>query len=225
MCAAMKTPVEDLFCPYLFEGATLDNNGIPVLARMDNIPIPSSMVPFDKMGTAISRGEIHQCLCGFCCDTKLRSMLFNADKHLESYKWFDSVTTPDLTIMDGRPPCIQQSVVCLTRAFGSYLQRNGIPVIPTVRWGDPSTYSFCFLGIPKRYIVAVSTLTCTGSREERMAFRHGLIAMLEELEPKIVLVYGSMPGDIFDSLPNLGSTTFRRYPSRKERAHQKRDDA
>lgn len=38
------------------------------------------------------------------------------------------------------------------------------------------------------------------SKEERFQFRSGLIEMLNELEPIIVLVYGAIPDDVFDGL-------------------------
>ena len=43
-----------------------------------------------------------------------------------------------------------------------------------------------------------------------MYFREGLLAMLEELEPKVVLVYGAMPDKIFGDLKN--KTHFIQYP-------------
>ena len=40
--------------------------------------------------------------------------------------------------------------------------------------------------------------------------RHGLMAMLDELQPEVVLVYGAMPDDIFHGL--LDCTQFVQYP-------------
>ena len=43
------------------------------------------------------------------------------------------------------------------RWCGAYLVSKGIPVIPTVSWGDKSTFDFCFEGIENGSTVAVST--------------------------------------------------------------------
>lgn len=43
------------------------------------------------------------------------------------------------------------------RWCGAYLASKDIQVIPTVNWGDENTFEFCFDGIPKGSIVAVST--------------------------------------------------------------------
>lgn len=43
------------------------------------------------------------------------------------------------------------------RWCGAYLAEKEFRVIPTVSWGDGSTFDFCFEGIPKGSTVAVST--------------------------------------------------------------------
>ena len=46
--------------------------------------------------------------------------------------------------------------------------------------------------------------------ESKRYFREGLIAMLDELEPQVVLVYGSMPNQIFGGLSDR--TKFVQFP-------------
>ena len=53
----------------------------------------------------------------------------------------------------------------------------------------------------------------------RSYFKKGLGAMLDYLEPKIVLVYGNMPEDIFGEYH--GRATFTRYESEIEKTHKK----
>ena len=43
------------------------------------------------------------------------------------------------------------------RWCGAYLSDKGIKVIPTVSWSDEKSIEFCFKGIEKGSIVAVST--------------------------------------------------------------------
>lgn len=40
------------------------------------------------------------------------------------------------------------------------------------------------------------------SEKSKRYFREGLIAMLDEFEPEVVLVYGAMPKKIFGGLEN-----------------------
>jgi hypothetical protein len=114
---------------------------------------------------------------------------------------------------------LQETNTYFNRAVAYYLQKNGIPVIPNVRWGEESTFDFAFLGIPKHQIVAVSTHGCmrgdtTTKNLVRDCFVKGLPVMLDRLEPKQVIVYGHMPETVFG--PYLGKTNFVRYPSEIE---------
>ena len=57
------------------------------------------------------------------------------------------------------------------------------------------------------------------SREERRMFKTGLGAMLDVIQPKIVLVHGYMPDEIFGEY--VGQVEFHRYASQFERTHLK----
>lgn len=105
----------------------------------------------------------------------------------------------------------------MNRAIGHYFQSKGMYVIPNIRWGDERTYTTtelpekaAFLGAPKHSILSVGTYGCIKSKEDKRYFREGLIAMLDELEPEVVLVYGSMPRQIFEGIENR--THFVHYP-------------
>jgi len=104
----------------------------------------------------------------------------------------------------------------LNRAVGYYLSQQGIYVIPNIRWGDERTYKADFLGekvafqgVDKHSIVSVGTYGQIRSAESKRYFREGLEEMLKEIEPEVVLVYGSMPDKIFGDL--LDKTTFIQY--------------
>ena len=122
------------------------------------------------------------------------------------------------------PHCIQATSTYMNRAIGYYEQCRGISVIPNVRWGDSTTYDFCFLGIPKQSVVAISAHGAIARDKSnqnllRRIFKDGLRKMLEVLEPTDVLVYGRMPPDIFEEFDGL--TRFHRYPSEFETTHTK----
>ena len=102
------------------------------------------------------------------------------------------------------PLVLQIANTYMSRAIGHYLQQQGIYVIPNVRWGDERSYTTCelpekfaFLGLPKHSIVSIGTYGCIQSKINKYYFKEGLRAMLEELEPEVVIVYGSMPDSIF----------------------------
>lgn len=99
----------------------------------------------------------------------------------------------------------------------STLKRKGIYVIPQIRWGNELTYTTkllperaSFLGVEKHSIVAIGSYGCFRTRDDKYHFEAGLAAMMETLEPEIVLVYGSMNEKVFG--PYLKSARFVAYP-------------
>lgn len=104
------------------------------------------------------------------------------------------------------------------RAVGVYLQQHGIPVIPTVRWSDEDSFRYCFNGLPKHSILAVSTHGCIKSNEQKRIFRVGLLKMIELLEPTDVIVHGYMPESVFGGLEKL--TRFHNYPNHFEKCRE-----
>ena len=72
--------------------------------------------------------------------------------------------------------------------------------------------------------MSVGTYGCIRSREDRYYFKAGLDAMLQELSPKVVLVYGAMPCSIFGDY--LNHVEFHQYPdwisSRRRGGHGNR---
>ncbi len=89
-------------------------------------------------------------------------------------------------------------------------------VIPSVRWGDDRTYTtkflperVAFLGIEKHSIVSVGSYGQLKDCVNRYYFEAGMDAMMETLEPEVVLVYSQMPGAIEGNYPD---TKFVEYP-------------
>ena len=217
-----KTMFDDGYQEHLVEGAEFyGEEGIPGLLDLDNTEVPASLIAFPKARTANNKsGYVHFYVHDIC----FRQIFSATDKYIDVLKQFHGVITPDPTIVIGKSKCLHATSVYMSRAVGYYLQKQGIPVIPNVRWGDETSYSFAFLGIPKHSIVCVSThgvlrKDSSNGNIVRECFIKGLPVMLEKLEPRIVLVYGRMPDEIFG--PYLDNYKFVRYPSDFEMSRKK----
>ena len=216
-----KIIIDDGFQDYLAEGAKFEGkDGIPCLLNQKHA-IPTSLIPFDKARAA---KEKHGYLHFYIHDCKYGDFLTNTRKYDGIVSQYDGIITPDPTITIGMPHCIQATSTYMNRAIGYYEQCRGISVISNVRWGDSTTFDFCFLGIPKQSVVAISTHGAIAKDKSnqnllRRIFKDGLRKMLEVLEPTDVLVYGRMPSDIFEEFYDL--TKFHRYPSEFETTHTK----
>lgn len=185
----------------------------PTLKKPDKLIIPSGAVPFSMLG----RAELGDCCVFFEKDPMFSDALLAIDDCIDSLMKFETVSTPDCSLYVDMPLGLQITNIHMSRLFGHHCQQLGKYVIPTVRWGDWRSYTgalfgepFAFAGLPKNSIYWIGTYGCCKKPGDKERFREGLTAMLDYLEPEIVLVYGAMPDSIFGSLTTR--TKFIRYP-------------
>lgn len=155
-------------------------------------------------------------VCEYENDDEFKELLINPKEYVEKIRGYSGFITPDCSIYRDMPLAVQITNIYRNRAIGYYFQKQGIYVIPNVRWGDERTYTkkffpekIAFLGVEKKSIVAIGSYGQLKDRVNRFYFEAGLDAMMEELEPKVVLVYGSMPDGIKLDYPK---TNFYEYP-------------
>lgn len=177
---------------------------IPVIEKENEIVIPTSLIPFSQRNKSSNKCEfIHF----YEFDSNFKEAIYNIDCYIEELREFAGVIAPDCSLYRDMPLMAQLTNIYMNRAIGSYLQSKGIKVIPNVRWSDERTFTtvelpekVAFVGIPKQSIVSIGTYGCMKNKVNREYFKNGLIAMLNELEPKVVIVYGSMPKSVFSDL-------------------------
>lgn len=207
--------IDDGFRADLVETASFSGKfEIPEINKPENLIVPRGMVPFSSRSRDINHEYF---VCFYEHDVKFRDCLVATDNYLDELKKFPGIVTPDCSLYIDMPLCLQIANIYMNRAIGHYLQEKGLYVIPNVRWGDERTYTeellgekVAFAGLPKGSILSVGTYGCIRSKASQTYFREGLFSMLDELEPEIVLVYGSMPEKVFEGL--RARTHFVNYP-------------
>ena len=211
----LKNKIDDGFNPELVSGAFFDGLlEIPHIKRPDKIIIPSALIPFSQRNRSDNYKEfVHF----YEHDKNFATVLTAAKEHFDCLKKFQGVISPDCSLYRDMPLVLQIANTYMNRAIGHYLQSKGLYVIPNIRWGDERSYTtiglpekFAFLGVPKHSIVSIGTYGCIKSKENKIYFTEGLEAMLDELEPEVVLVYGGMPDSIFTKVKD--GTKFVHYP-------------
>lgn len=210
----MQKLIDDGFAPELVEGADFDGElEIPIIRNDPGMVPPFLMRPFSRRGVTSMPDEY---ICFYEHDYRFAKFLERAGAYLDSVRKFSGVVSPDCSLYRDMPLILQMVNTYLNRAVGHYLQYNGIHVIPNVRWGDERSYlgyghiePFAFLGLEKRGVVSIGTYGCIRGDENRFHFKRGLSAMLKAVEPKIVLVYGGMPNDLFEEVAECAE--FVRY--------------
>ena len=213
-----KTILDDGFHAYLTEGAEfVGEAGIPMMLDLKNVQVPRGLLPFEKINSpkVSKRNYVHF----YMHDKYFACVLSSTTKYIDRLKQFDGVISPDCSMLIGQSKCLLETNTYFNRAVGFYLQKQGIPVIPNIRWSDEKSFDFCYLGVPKGSIVAVSTHGCIRSAKQKELFRTGLEEMLKRIEPSDVVVHGYMPDKVFGDLSN--KARFHRFPSLFEQTHKR----
>lgn len=136
--------VDEGFRVSLVETAFFDGKfEIPHINAPNEIIIPSGMVPFSIRERSRNKKDF---VCFYEHDVNFREILTNTEKYVDELKQYPGIITPDCSLYIDAPLCVQIADIYLNRAVGYYLQKQGIYVIPNIRWGDERTYREDFLG-------------------------------------------------------------------------------
>ncbi len=112
------------------------------------------------------------------------------EKYVDILSEYDCILSPDFSLYMDMPMPMKIWNIYRSRQIGAYYQSQGIKVIPTISWAEPETFEFCFQGIPKGSIVAISTV---GVKEDATALEiwtDGVTEMIKQIEPSVILIYG-----------------------------------
>ena len=219
-----KAVLDDGCCPELVKGARFDGVlEVPFIEKPSKIVIPKEIIPFscrNRVGLNYKEAAI-----GFYeKDINFAEVLVSPEGFVDDFARFSAIISPDCSLYRDATLSAQITNVYRNRAIGSFYQRQGLYVIPQVRWGSEETYTkkvlpekVAFLGIEKYSIVAIGTYGCIRHKDDKYHFEAGLESMLCSLEPVVVLVYGAMPNDVFGSY--LRYTKFVQYDNWTKRMH------
>ena len=162
---------------------------------------PDRLIPFDK---AISSSETDGWVHFFIHDSRFVRLFRNPWRYLPILARFNGVITPDCSVFWNYPKYRQLQSIALSREIGAWLQRNGIPVIPCVRWGKQDTYAFAFDSIVPGGTIAVGTAGAMREKEAREVFEAGFTPMLDAINPRRIVVYGSRKSTVFEDAEARG---------------------
>lgn len=124
----------------------------------------------------------------FTYDWNFQSVYEKPEESLEKLDQYYALLTPEFSTYKDMPLARQIDSVFKNRWCGAFWQKQGMIVIPTVSWGSIPCLEFCFDGIEKGSVVAVSTHTREDNRDD---FMLGYNKMLEIIEPSAIICYGT----------------------------------
>ncbi len=169
---------------------------LPLVKKQEISLEDVKLIGYDKINQSNNYDKI---VHFFLDDYRFENIYNNPENKVETLKKYKAVLTPDFSMFVEMPIALQLFSTFKNRWVGAYLQEQGISVIPTVRWGDLTSFNFCFDGIEKGSIVAVSTI---GIKKEKSHFILGYNEMLSRIKPSKIICYGKpfdeMKGDIIE---------------------------
>ena len=124
----------------------------------------------------------------FVDDYRFEGIYNNPQRTLTRYSQYAFLLTPEFSTYADMDLWRQLESTAKNRWVGAYWQSKGLTVIPSICWSTARSFDFCFDGVEKKATVAVGMI---GSKRARRAFLYGFDAMLERLDPSVIIVFGT----------------------------------
>ncbi len=145
-----------------------------------------------------TRSKDNETNCGngvhfFVDDYRFEGIYTHPERTLAKYSQYTFLLTPDFSTYADMDLWRQLESVAKNRWVGAYWQSKGLTVIPTVSWSTPRSFDFCFDGVEKNAVVAISTLGC---KRAQLLFMRGYEVMRDKLNPETIICFG-------DPLPEM----------------------
>ncbi len=121
-------------------------------------------------------------------DYRFEGIYNNPQRTLTRYSQYAFLLTPEFSTYADMDLWRQLESTAKNRWVGAYWQSKGLTVIPSICWSTARSFDFCFDGVEKKATVAVGMI---GSKRARRAFLYGFDAMLERLDPSVIIVFGT----------------------------------
>lgn len=149
--------------------------------------IPSNIIPFNY---ALSHKREADGVHFFIDDYQFERCWREPQRYAKVLSKFECIFTPDFSLYMDMPKAMQIYNVYRSRLLGQYWQHQGLKVIPTVSWSDNASFEWCFDGLPSNATLAISTIGLGINKDAHEAFNTGVSAMIDQLSPQTILVYG-----------------------------------
>jgi len=195
--------VEDSFQAFLVEGASFtQKEEYPIIENqmIPEVP-PKKIMPFDK---ALNyRGDLSDVyVCTYARDCTFERVRKNPKKYLHFFKRCAGLIGFDFSIHSDMPIIKQKAQMNDNLSLTYYFGKQGIKVIPNLRYGIDKLADEFLSTIPKHTLVAIGTHGFIKETYQKAEWYCFLEKVINTLEPKGIIVYGKLSGKIFDNFHN-----------------------
>lgn len=178
----------------ILDDMELDHN-FPIVKKSNILNYQNSKIHLTNFKNINSVIDKNQTIIDmFNYDNILNSIWNDPLKYAYKFSQFLAISTPDFSIYPKMSRMEIEHNIFKNRYIGSLYQHIGINVIPTISWGDSSTFDICFKGVEKGSAVIISTLGVTSNYD---IFINGFNEMKEQIEPELIIVVGKLLPNMF----------------------------
>lgn len=128
---------------------------------------------------------------------------YGSDKDIQSLitelKEFAFVVCPDYSVYGNFPNYKQIDALARSREVGYILSTYGVKIIINYRATYEWTYEIALSGMEKHQTVAIGSLGALKDNASRKLLKKSVDALVEYIDPHIIIVYGKAPQDVFMS--------------------------
>lgn len=198
---------KDVFMAEKLKNANF-NTGFYQIPEINNVDIdkPLGLVLWSNRHKCLDKKGHGLIFYEFDCKFDGRDGIYNILKYgteeevqqlIEELKEFAFVVCPDYSVYGNFPNYKQIDSMSRSREVGYILSTYGIKVIVNFRATYEWTYELALTGICYNGIVSIGTLGCLRDKESRTLLKNSVQALVEYIKPRIIIVYGYAPDDIF----------------------------
>lgn len=213
--------VEDSFQAFLVEGANFTKEEeYPILERwmIPEIP-PKKIMPFDK---ALNyQGVLSEVfVCTYARDCSFERVRRNPKRYINFFKRCAGLIGFDFSVHSDMPTVKQKSQMNDNLSLTYFYGKEGIKIIPNIRYGDDDLSDEFLSAIPKHTLIAVGTHGFIKEIPQKAEWYCFLEKIIKELEPSGIIIYGKLSGKIFDEFEEKSKLYYYEpwiYSDRKRR--------
>ena len=165
---------------------------IPKMRPVISLP-DLNLIGFNYARSCEPRERAQHGLHFYLDDYQFQRLWADPERYVPMLQDFGAVMSPDFSVYSDFPKAVKIWNVYRNMWLACFWQLNGIPVIPTIMWGAPDTFEYCFDGFPESGIVSVSTEGSFMSERRKASFMDGYKEMLDRLHPSGIIVQGKIP--------------------------------
>ncbi len=211
----IRKGLKDMWNMYLCNGAKWSNYDIPICPTIIT-ETPSTIITWTEAKENYKKGikkDTGFKSSSFVCfyeddyrfDGPMAGIWANPERAIKILRHFRGIVTPDFSTYQDFPEPIKIYNTFRMRAFGYWAGTQGLEVINNIRWGTEETFRYCFQGVETDSTVCIGTVGGSPrKRIDRKRFEKGIIELIKQLHPKIILIYGSSNFPCFDWVRKQG---------------------